>query len=1435
MAPILPDACRSDFVELDRSFRELSFDGREPDEFGIALLRHARGGKRTLWADLLCEHRVVLLSEAGSGKTWEIMNQARKLREQGREAFFLRLEFVLQHLEAAFEVGTYEEFTRWRESDGEGWILLDSVDEARLRHPRDFEWAIRRLGSLIGSAMERAHVFITGRASAWRPKSDLECCTHSFPPVKDPKQAAESAPSPHDGGAEEDASERESNRPGFKVVAFEDLTREQITRFVRARGVENAQTFLDAIERADAQTFVARPKDLEELVGFWRDNGRIGSRLEIMRSSLARRLKEWDQDRADHRPLSPDRARQGARLLAAASTLSRRPIISVPGGVEESNSILVGDVLPDWDEKELATLLSRPIFDAAVYGGVRFHHRSVREYLTAEWFADLLSRDASRRAIEALFFRSHYGVDFIAPTLRPILPWLAILDERIRERVRRAAPEIFFEGGDPSQLPLELRRDILSNVCAKMVHGEESDRSSHDHAAVMRFASPDLTEGVRALLLQHAGNKEVTWLLLRMVWVGRMVGAAEEAIDVALSPAVYEHVRIAAFRAVQAVASPEQQERVRRSFLAEAPQLKRSWLEALLDGLQPTTEIIGWLVACLQKCEPKERHRYDDLTVAVERFVEAAEIRLLPQLISGLSGLLGTPPFVQRHSCEISERSQWLMSPACKAVGRLILARHAGALEPDVLEILRKLPAALIGVRQELANYGDEFARLVPAWPELNRALFWHEAHQRREALDEEAGQRLVHYWNVTPWPPLWSFDAKDFEYLLQEIDRRPLHDDRLVALSLAFVPAVAAGRPPAWRVRLRKLTAGNEELSRSLADHLEQSARPRAVSRAERETVKWQGRIEAERKKEEADREDWSRYLRENLDEVRAGLRSRPGTVTQSFWYLHHATEGELINSDWSSLIPRFGEAVARFYRDEAIRMWREYDPPGRSADGALPPEIIGLCGLEIESKETEGWPQGLSEPDVRRACRYAAGGIHSVPGWLGRLFDVYPEIVGGFLLDEIQRELSTREPSATGFSTLDAVRLSAGWAWNWIAPKLVEFLKLVEPKNLVCLDRVLKILQESDLPDRVIADLALEKCRTIQDPDHLPRWLAVLSGVDADVAIPSLKANIEALKTREERTAFVMAFVTRLTNGRLGNDGVARVAYQTPGHLMSLIRLVHEHVRMTEDINRSGAGAYTPGLRDQAQNAREGLFELLKQIPGVEAFQAMLDIAKDFPDADIRPWIRYQAIKKAQEDGDIEPWPPSMIKDFSEKLERTPGSHRELAELAVHRLLDLKDDLEHGDCSLAGLLKQVEETEVRNFIANAMREHAHGRYTIMQEEELADAKRPDLRFHGMGFDGPVPVELKLADNWSGPELCERLRNQLCGDYLRDRRSRRGIFLLVNQGSQESWRILGDGKLRTFTASVDALQGYWDAIAQEYPGVEEVKVIGIDLTKRSS
>ena len=142
-------------------------------------------------------------------------------------------------------------------------------------------------------------------------------------------------------------------------------------------------------------------------------------------------------------------------------------------------------------------------------------------------------------------------------------------------------------------------------------------------------------------------------------------------------------------------------------------------------------------------------------------------------------------------------------------------------------------------------------------------------------------------------------------------------------------------------------------------------------------------------------------------------------------------------------------------------------------------------------------------------------------------------------------------------------------------------------------------------------------------------------------------------------------------------------------------------------------------------------------------------------------------------------------------------------------------------------------QETEFRKFIGGWCRDRAAGRYVVPQEEELADAKRPDLRFFGVGFDAPVPAELKLADKWTGPRLFERLEVQLCGDYLRDIRSSRGIFLLVYLGKEVLLGLAEWPTCEHVETLVDELQRHWILISSDYPKSKHPVIIGIDLTRR--
>ncbi|MCL4849628.1 MAG: hypothetical protein KJ066_24010 [Acidobacteria bacterium] len=1422
-----------EFIQLNRTFRDLALseeEGREAEIF-----RLMRRDKPTQWPELLNEPRVILLSEAGSGKTEEIRHVCRDLRRRKKNAFFLRIEHLAQDFEDSFEEGTPEEFERWIASGEEGWLLLDSVDEARLKDPKDFERAIRTIARKLRGVLQHAHIVITSRGEAWRPKTDLLLCETNLPwtpPVTAPEEDQDS----NEAFTTTDRAGTKGRKSIFRLVALDDLTGEQVDRFAGAKGVTDITAFRKALDRAEAWAFTTRPLDLAETVEFWLANGRVGSRLELLRASIDKRLEERDQDRADANPISKERIREGARLVAAASTLAKQSAIRVPDGQKNDRGLDIKQVLTDWDDADCRTLLTRPIFDEGVYGAVRFHHRSVREFLTAEWLHSLLVDEGSRARIGNLFFRQQYGLEVVVPTMRPILPWLAILDQRILDRVMRLAPEVLFEGGDPAQLPVETRIQILRESCeqlAQPAHG----RSITEYSAVQRFTNPDLADVIRELLEKHKDDEDIVWFLLRMVQQGAIAALADRARHFALVSRS-KYTRIAAIRAMIEIGSQEDAAEVREAFVAEGSPLRRGWLSELLEGLGQTQDDVDWLLTALALSEPKKRFESDPLSDSLASYVAALPPALLAGLLKGLGKLLSRKPVIERRHCEISKRHSWLGQAAGQVLMRMIGSRDPATLKKTALGILRKLPITEDcgrGVFEEIRN---ELPQLVREWPKLNRALFWNCVAEERVSRKHKNSERLTDYWHVSRFGAYWSFDGSDFDYMIEQLAARPLMDDKLVALSLAFNIHQRNGRRRAWRERLKKAAAIAPELETELKTLLNPPKGTAAKFR--RQQAAWKRRSDREAAKQAEAKQKAKEMLASRVATIRDF--GQPGKVSQDQYYLHEQMRrGESrhngwTDGNWRSLIETFGEDIARAFRDGAVGYWRQNKPQLR-LEGAVAnttpfTTIFGLTGLSIEARETEGWPSSLNGAEAEIATRYALEELNGFPSWLPQLHEAFPSEILDVILKEIRHELSIETPGSESHYALYNVSWHGDWIWDQMAPALLPELraKRVNTRNLGYL---LAIINRSSVDDKTIAAIAARKANATGNPIFSPIWFATWVGVDPDAAIPALAARFAAMKDPAEQTKLALAFVVALLGGR-SHEGRARQGFRTVEHMKSLYLLMARHIRQKEDIQRSGKGAYSPGLRDDAQDARNALIAFIRETPGKSAYLALLEMARAHPDEESRPWMSFHAKSKAAADADVDAWTPSQVREFGKSLVRTPANHRELWYHAIDKLEALKHDLEDGDASISTILQAVDkETEFRKYVGGWCRDRSAGRYVIAQEEELADAKRPDLRFFGVGFDAPVPAELKLADKWTGPHLFERLEIQLCGDYLRDVRSSRGIFLLVYLGTKFYWDLPNGRRAETFEILVAEVQRHWTLISNDYAGVEDIRVIGIDLTKR--
>lgn len=1423
---------RTMYIELHRTFRELRLTKQTDGETALV-----EGSDRLTLPELLLERRVVVLSEGGSGKTWELQEAAKRLRCGGKAAFFLRLEHVVNGFDGAFDAGNMDEFNAWLASTEPGWLLLDSVDESRLRSPLDFQAAMRVVSTQVAKAKDRTYVLISGRPSAWRPKTDLELCVRLFPLNSGRSELAgqDAAQSQHL------ITETSAAGDVFKVVALESLSKTQVETFAVAKGIHNIKPFLDAIERGDAWSFAQRPQDLEDLVGYWIDKGKLGSRIEWMTASVDRRLQE-SQDRAEARPLSPTRAREGAEMLAAALILTRLQNIQVLDGPAPGTGLNAREVL-GWDDSEISPLLQRPLFDQDIYGTVRFHHRSVLEYLAAQWFLRLLQQEVSRQRVEELFFREQYGLQVVVPSLRPLLPWLAIEDDRILARLRRVAPEIVFEGGDPQRFPMPLRSSILEQVCKQLAAGI-SERSLVHRSAIQRFAAPDVADTVRRLIHSYKDHGAVVFFLMQMVWQGNIAQALPETLEVALSNASFLDARLAAFQAVDAVGSHADMSSLRARFAVDGHELNRRCMAELLRLVRvPDAATLQWIMDCVPRLAEYNEHDSSGLSREMARFFLYADVNLSVLAIDRLWAFLIDPPVTDRHSYCLSVRYQWLRRPTGAVLSRLLKARHDAALRPSAVAALHALAQ---DVAYDLADHDVRklgLAQLVQDWLEVKWAWFWHNIERQRADNSGEV-HRVTTPWLAWAHMPGISWGEDDYGFALRAIAERRLADDKLVALLIAFRLYVQAERQPA-HLQQMELAVGSDAV---LQGHLLQLQNPpeldESLRKLERERDEWG--LRAQRRTELLQRQRLKavEQLAKQLDTLRDPGFDDPTVISQSQNYLlqqmrvleedkgSHWTLGH-----WRGLEAEFGFETAQAFRDGIVAYWRKHAPQLIS-EGALIssvplPDIFGLAGLTIEAAETPGLMRTLSAAEASVAFRYAMRELNGFPHWFSDLYTAHPDVVTSMVLTEVEFELQM-EASESGSQYLIAdLRHSGEWLGSCLAPHLFQLLTMHRVQRLQLLCDLVDIILMSAVPDAEIAALASSQMAG-GDPIHRSLWAAVWTSVEPHPAIDAVEQYVQTLSDAQQRTEFAMAFAAHLL-GSSTTQSRMRTAFQSPAALKRLYLLIHHYVRVDEDIDRSGKGVYSPGLRDNAQEARERLVRILATIQGREAFLALQAISQEHPKPDLRPWFAQQAHSKAEADSERPAWSGKQVNEFNDSYERAPANHRELFDLAVMRLLDLKHAMEDGDLSTASVaILAARENLLRNWIAEWCSRHAHGRFVIPQEDELPDAKRPDLRWMCTTFRGAVPTELKIANKWTGPALFERLEGQLAGDYLRDCGSSRGIYLLLRRREErQNWQ-LPSGSVVGFEELLDALQAHGNYVANANPHVEEIKVIGIDLTKRS-
>ena len=1370
------------YIDLSRRFVPLRQEAAAEDS---AVESYARSsgwllGRTALgWDDLLKRSLVVVLGEPGSGKTYEMQNQAASV-SAGRFSFFIRLDELASSEQGLRLSGEESQrFEDWRQTRDRAVFFLDSVDEAKIHQAADFYRGLDRFREALGpGGCERATIIISSRITEWLPTND----GHEVRARFTTRTVV--------AGATKLRITAKADEPFPFVVQLLPLNNEAVARYANARGVSDAVHFLDALETAHAWELARRPADVDDLLSFWRENGTLGTLTEILTFVCDRQLRKTS-DRERSEVLALERARSGAECLAAATILCRKFIFGIPGETNVAAQALdaLACLPPDWRAEEVRALFNHAIFDGASYGHIRFHHRRISEFLAAQWFEKLLAHGCPVVELENLLFDTRSNERILRPSLAPLAAWLCGGAERWNLTVCRwvleAAPESLLRYGDPTRLPIDDRRALL-RALSKKADGRERLWWEHDHSTLSRLAHPDLAPEINELLTSPTSGQTLRELGLEIVTAGRVAKCSRAALDVAIADLSKGEIFPTAARALTSVAS-ESDLQALAAAAKTIHQLPERVCVSLCELLFPRVWSVSELFHALSRVKLSARHGVGwDYSLARHLESTASE----QYGLALLRGLLGYPPKGQADDDDFE--GSWNVRIAL-SVANAMLCRSALS-DDEALAIAEVLIRA--SGRGLYSARDDQIPERSETHPKV-RERYFHVAAERMAAEHDYADASLssiaIYYDKLRPMPA-------DLVWILQSLTTAPSDNDKEKALRWALELWHQTGRSLSELAKIRRAVNPFPNIRRFLWKHLH----PGLIARA-----KWV----------------WYSRIRHLFYRYRWRMAwhklSRPIFKLRDTWrlwhYRHKLSSGEYIGwlvnlvsetlgesqnqwvpSDWSLLEKKRGMKCARAVRDGCKLVWKRFQPPlphEKEPNKTAYQTIVGLAGIMAAWQDGELKFEALSLDDARRATCYALSELNGFAPWFFELVQKQPEAVRSVLAECIVGEWDIPADSEHYHLVMNDLVWSGEAASHLVKPVIIERLSEREPKNSHILHYALCILVTPPTPLRSeLAVIAASNAEVIPVcAPSFPQWMALWLQVDALPAVESLEKR---LATATDPTRALMRICSHL-GGRSG-DKLALLAdpsWLTPAAMRRFLPLVYRHIRREDDIDRSGGEGYSPTARDDAQDFRGGLLERFAATKDPEVEAVLRDYLAEPLLSHLTDYIRHLLDQHREQLAELPVWRASDVRIFATDYEREPQTDADLFRIGLRRLADLKSWVETGEDSPRDEVNpEKNEAGFRIWLQRRLNEKARGRYVVPAEWEIDGRARPDLRLV-IPSASPVSLELKIADKWTLQELLDGLEKQLVGTYLRDRRARNGVYVLALFNRDRKWESLDGGR----------------------------------------
>lgn len=312
------------------------------------------------------------------------------------------------------------------------------------------------------------------------------------------------------------------------LIPFSD---NEIIQFINAIDESvDAHDFLLKAQQENVVDLIRNPKNLQLFLKAIKQRGAWPSSRRELYENACIALVEEHSNIHRSKQITPN----SQTLIEAAGFIFAQLLLSGSIGISingEKNHAAppINDLIHDSDKLKLSKyILSTMLFRLNSNNILMPCHRTIAEFLAAQWLSKNLRDKLSLRRLEAIL----YGDDFIVPSaLRGLHAWLATFYQHDRNCFVMRDPYGYLKYGDPSVLTIEQARLLLASL--QIVANEDPYFRENDWYSSLggEFLKPELKEDILAILRCNNTPFHLSYLIIQSIGLTKSNELIDEMKD----------------------------------------------------------------------------------------------------------------------------------------------------------------------------------------------------------------------------------------------------------------------------------------------------------------------------------------------------------------------------------------------------------------------------------------------------------------------------------------------------------------------------------------------------------------------------------------------------------------------------------------------------------------------------------------------------------------------------------------------------------------------------------------------------------------------------------------------------------------------------------------------------------------------------------------